>query len=127
MKDEDFFDAELKERQVVADYYNKTLEQFVETPSMIDKAKICLGSIYNKITRYGQQRYVYKLSKKFWYSLKVYYAKPLHLQSAYKNFPTAGSLSESERLSKKVLSLPINYKESEYISNTIKAFFKKKI
>lgn len=121
------FDAELKERQVVADYYNKTLKQFVEIPSIIDEAKSAWAQYTIKLPDMVNRESFISFLKSFGIPSVVYYAKPLHLQSAYKNFPTAGSLSESERLSKIVLSLPINHQESEYISNTIKDFFKKKI
>ena len=38
----------------------------------------------------------------------IYYEKPLHLQTAYKNYPTVKSLEASETLSKTVLSLPMS-------------------
>ena len=38
----------------------------------------------------------------------VYYEKPLHQQTAYKNYPTVKSLEASETLSKTVLSLPMS-------------------
>lgn len=39
----------------------------------------------------------------------VYYPKPLHLQTAYRHFPTAGNgLPVSERLAQEVLSLPMH-------------------
>lgn len=40
----------------------------------------------------------------------VYYVKPLHSQTAYKHYPTAtgAALSVCERLSERVLSLPMS-------------------
>jgi dTDP-4-amino-4,6-dideoxygalactose transaminase len=39
----------------------------------------------------------------------IYYAKPLHWQTAYRNFPAAdGGLSISERLAGEVISLPMH-------------------
>lgn len=39
----------------------------------------------------------------------VYYPKPLHQQTAYREFPVAGNgLPVSERLAKEVLSLPMH-------------------
>ena len=39
----------------------------------------------------------------------VYYPKPLHQQTAYRHFPTAGdALPVAERLSRQVLSLPMH-------------------
>ncbi len=38
----------------------------------------------------------------------VYYPLPLHKQTAYKSFPTAGSMGVSETLAKEVLSLPMH-------------------
>ena len=38
----------------------------------------------------------------------VYYPKPLHQQTAYRDFPVAGSLNASEELSGEVMSLPMH-------------------
>lgn len=38
----------------------------------------------------------------------VYYPKPLHQQTAYQNYPVAGDMSCTERLSSEVLSLPMH-------------------
>jgi dTDP-4-amino-4,6-dideoxygalactose transaminase len=39
----------------------------------------------------------------------VYYAKPLHSQSAYRDYPVAGNgLPVSDRLASEVLSLPMH-------------------
>ena len=38
----------------------------------------------------------------------IYYAKPLHRQTAYRDYPAAGTLPVSERLSGEVLSLPMH-------------------
>ena len=49
----------------------------------------------------------------------VYYPKPLHEQTAYKDFPTAGKLDQSSRLSKSVLSLPMHPYLDEVEQDTI--------
>ncbi len=38
----------------------------------------------------------------------VYYPRPLHQQTAYRSFPTAPSMAESERAAAEVLSLPMH-------------------
>ena len=54
----------------------------------------------------------------------VYYPKPLHLQTAYRHFPTAGNgLPVSERLAQEVLSLPMHpYLDAPTQDHIIAAF-----
>ena len=48
-------------------------------------------------------------SKRQAYPTAVYYAKPLHRQTAYRDYPAAGNgLPVSERLAGEVLSLPMH-------------------
>ena len=47
-----------------------------------------------------------------------------HLQTAYKHFPTSNSLEVSEKISKRVLSLPINLEHSSYIVISFAKFTK---
>jgi dTDP-4-amino-4,6-dideoxygalactose transaminase len=53
----------------------------------------------------------------------IYYVKPLHLQTAYKHYPTAGALSVCESLADKVLSLPMSgYVDNDELSYIIDQF-----
>lgn len=60
----------------------------------------------------------------------IYYPLPIHYQEAYKEMVReAGDLSNSTKLSKMVLSLPmhteLNEEQLSYICNTVKSFFKR--
>jgi dTDP-4-amino-4,6-dideoxygalactose transaminase len=52
----------------------------------------------------------------------VYYPKPLHRQTAYKGYPTAGNgLPVSERLAAEVVSLPMHPYLSEDVQDRVVA------
>lgn len=57
----------------------------------------------------------------------IHYPIPLHLQPAFRGFAEEGSLPESEKAAKEVLSLPMHpdllVEEIEYITNSIKEFY----
>lgn len=57
----------------------------------------------------------------------IHYPIPLHLQPAFKGYAEEGSLPESEKAAKEVLSLPMHpdllVEEIEYITNSIKEFY----
>ena len=109
------FNDEQKERQKVADYYNKMLKSIVQVPSIILGAKSAWAQytiqLPDKISR---QKLIDEL-KEVGIPTMIYYQKPLHLQEAYKKFPKFTSLKVSEEISGRVLSLPMNLKYSPYI------------
>ncbi|MFN4111803.1 MAG: DegT/DnrJ/EryC1/StrS family aminotransferase, partial [Ignavibacteria bacterium] len=55
------------------------------------------------------------------------YPVPLHLQPAFRGYAEEGTLPESEKAAKEVLSLPMHpdllVEEIEYIANSIKEFY----
>ncbi len=57
----------------------------------------------------------------------IHYPIPLHLQPAFRGYAEEGSLPESEKAAKEVLSLPMHpdllVEEIEYITNSIKEFY----
>ncbi len=109
------FNDEQKERQKVADYYNKMLQGIVQVPSIIFGAKSAWAQYTIQLPdNVSRQKLIDEL-KKVGIPTMIYYQKPLHLQAAYKKFPKFTSLKVSEEISGRVLSLPMNLKYSPYI------------
>lgn len=113
------FDDELLSRQKTANAYNDALKKHIKTPELMNG------------TTSAWAQYTVVLPKeldrsKFMESLKnagipsvIYYAKPLHMQTAYNHFP-ATSMMVSEKLSERVISLPMSGYVSEEVANLIK-------
>ena len=109
------FNDEQKERQKVADYYNKMLKSIVQVPSIILGAKSAWAQYTIQLPdKVSRQKLIDEL-KEVGIPTMIYYQKPLHLQEAYKKFPKFTSLKVSEEISGRVLSLPMNLKYSPYI------------
>jgi|688.fasta_scaffold11403_7 dTDP-4-amino-4,6-dideoxygalactose transaminase len=107
------FPDELIARQQTADVYNSKLKDVVQIPHVMDEATsawaqytVCLPNSINR------EKLMIDL-KEAGIPTMIYYVKPLHLQTAYKHYPTAGALSVCESLANKVLSLPM----SGYVDN----------
>ena len=107
------FDDELRERQKVANYYNKMLKNIVQVPYVILGAKSAVAHTIQLPNKMSRSILIEKLNE----SVYLYDLLPetLHLQKAYKKFPKSISLKVSEEVSGKVLSLPMNIKYSSYI------------
>ena len=102
------FPDELIARQQTADVYNSKLKDVVQIPHVMDGATsawaqytVCLPNSINR------EKLMIDL-KEAGIPTMIYYVKPLHLQAAYKHYPTAGALSVCESLANKVLSLPMS-------------------
>ena len=102
------FPDEFIERQQTADAYNRKLKDVVQIPHVMDEATsawaqytVCLPNSINR------EKLMIDL-KEAGIPTMIYYVKPLHLQTAYKHYPTAGALSVCESLANKVLSLPMS-------------------
>jgi dTDP-4-amino-4,6-dideoxygalactose transaminase len=117
------FPDELIARQQTADVYNSKLKDVVQIPHVIDGAKsawaqytICLPNGINREKLMTDM-------KEAGIPTMIYYVKPLHLQTAYKHYPTAGALSVCESLADKVLSLPMSgYVDNDELSYIIDKF-----
>lgn len=103
------FPEELKKRQAVADLYDARLRDFVITPHIIPETKSA-WAVYTVLLKDGNKRdTIQEALKAAGIPTMIYYPKPLHLQKAYSDCLKADtSLSISELLSSKVLSLPIH-------------------
>ncbi len=109
------FDDELKERQKIANYYNKMLKNIVQVPYVILGAKSAWAQYTIQLPNKISRSILIEELKESGIPSMIYYQKPLHLQKAYKKFPKSISLKVSEEVSGKVLSLPMNRKYSSYI------------
>lgn len=125
------FPDELIKRQRVADHYNNLLENFIVIPKL-PKGLHSAWAQYTLTAASNKQRDELQTAlKQAGVPSMVYYPKPLHLQTAYKNFPTATGkgLPVCEDLASRVFSLPMHpYLEDEtikYISQSLILAFKK--
>ena len=109
------FDDELLDRQNIADHYNRALQDIVQVPTVINGAKSAWAQYTIQVNNKELREILINGLKNNGIPSMVYYENPLHLQTAYKHFPTSNSLEVSEKISKRVLSLPINLKHSSYI------------
>ena len=119
----DIFAGEINKRNAVASRYAQELGDVVTTPFVMDGA----------ISTWAQYTLKVKNREQFQASLKeagvptaVYYPKPLHQQTAYKNYPCGGNgLPVSDRLASEVVSLPMHPYLDEETQNVIIASVKK--
>jgi len=100
------FADELEARQRIATRYNELLEGAVQVPRLIPGAT----SVWAQYTIVTQQRdHVAAYLKDAGIPTAIHYPKPLHRQTAYLAYPTAGNgLPVSDRLAAEVLSLPMH-------------------
>jgi len=114
------FSEELKKRNEIAERYNEALLPHTKTPYVMDGA-VSTWAQYTMIVHNRDE--LQACLKEKCVPTAVYYPKPLHLQTAYKDYPVAGGqLPVSERLSGEVLSLPMHpYLEEDVQAYIIKA------
>ncbi len=117
------FGEEIEKRNVIARRYAEGLEGVVTTPAMPD----------GYVSTWAQYTLTVENRDEFQAALKeknvptaVYYAKPLHQQTAYKKYSVAGNgLPVTDRLAQNVVSLPMHpYLDQEsqnHIIESVKA------
>ena len=118
------FDDELRDRQNVADYYNQALQDIVQVPTVINGAKSAWAQYTIQVNNKDVREILIKELKNNGIPSMVYYENPLHLQTAYKHFPTSKFFKSKRKISKRVLSLPINLKHSSYIADKFCEIYK---
>lgn len=100
-------DAWTKERQKIAEFYNKNLANIkdVKTPKVLENAShvyhlyVIRTKKRNALKAYLDQRGI---------MTQIHYPVPIHLQKAYKDLGyKKGDFPVSEKLSKEILSLPL--------------------
>ena len=101
----EIFDWELKERDRIAKIYTDELNSSFHVPVVPE----------NTISAWAQYTLQTKNRKKILNYLKennipvmVYYPKPMHQQTAYKEFTLNENLSASSALSRNVFSIPVH-------------------
>ena len=100
---------EIEKRQVVAGRYNAGLSNLVQTPYVPEGLQSVWAQYTLQATNEAQRDMLMAQLKKMDIPSVVYYPRPLHQQTAYKNFPTdPHGLKTSEKLSKCVFSLPMH-------------------
>jgi dTDP-4-amino-4,6-dideoxygalactose transaminase len=116
------FSEEIGKRNKVAARYNKALSPVTTIPHVTEGA-VSTWAQYTLIVENRDE--VQARLKERGVPTAVYYPKPLHLQTAYKDYPIAGgSLPVSTRLSDGVLSLPMHpymdEKTQDYVVESVK-------
>ncbi len=100
------FEDEMERRQAVARRYNSALGNLVQTPRVI-KGATSAWAQYTIVL--NDRDDIAAALKQKGIPTAVYYPRPLHQQTAYREYPIMPSgLSVSEDLSGKVLSLPMH-------------------
>ncbi len=104
------FPDELRARQETADFYTEHLKDCVQVPHLPSGSTSAWAQYTVILPDHVDRGELMHQLKEEGVPTVVYYVKPLHLQTAYQNFPTAtgGALPVSERLSRRVLSLPMS-------------------
>lgn len=102
------FEDELQNRQEIAATYNTALSDVVRVPLVSEKRKSAWAQYTIQLTEKMDRATIIDGLKGLGIPTMVYYEKPLHLQTAYKHFPTTGNLENSEILAQTVLSLPMS-------------------
>ena len=122
------FPEELIARQKTADAYNEGFKDIVTVPYVMKDVTSTWAQYTIRLPKHINRAQLMADLKAKGIPSVVYYVKPLHLQTAYKHYPTAtgGALPVCEALANEVLSLPMSgYVESDeitFIINEIKTY-----
>jgi len=109
----EIFPDEIETRQRVAARYAAGLRDVLSVPRVRDEAT-SVWAQYTVVVEAGPRDALAGALARAGVPTGIYYPKPLHWQTAYRHFPIAeGGLPVSERLTSRVLSLPMHpYLES---------------
>ena len=116
-----FRDYELDERQKWGKLYASLLKNIVKIPTIANGYTSSFAQYTILMDNEEQRGALQKSLKENSIPSMVYYPKPLHLQTVYRELGYAeGSLPQSERASKCVLSLPMHpYLDENQINNIV--------
>jgi dTDP-4-amino-4,6-dideoxygalactose transaminase len=102
------FADEIEKRQVIARRYNDGLKDVATVPRVMDDCVSTWAQYTIKIGK-GRRDAVAAALKERGIPTAIYYPKPLHQQTAYKHYPSAGNgLPVSDVIAQEVLSLPMH-------------------
>jgi dTDP-4-amino-4,6-dideoxygalactose transaminase len=121
------FPQEIARRNGVAARYSEALGDFVKTPKAPDDNISTWAQYTIRVPAIARSRIREALRAQN-VPTAIYYPLPLHRQTAYRHFPTAGDgLPVSELLATEVLSLPMHAylteQAQDYIISTIREIF----
>ena len=104
------FEEEIKQRQVVAQCYTEGLKNVVRTPAVLEETLSAWAQYTIVLPENVKREALIQSLQEKGIPTVIYYVKPLHLQLAYKHYPVAeaSGLPVCERLSQRVLSLPMH-------------------
>jgi len=116
------FEAEIEARNKAATYYTNALQNIAETPFIPENLTSAWAQYTLKVDPASRGEIQAALKEKGVPTM-VYYPLPLHQQTAYKAYPTAGALTTCETLSQSVMSLPmhpyLNTETQDYIVDAL--------
>ena len=102
------FQDEIEQREKVAACYNAAFADIAQVPRVIKGATSVWAQYTIRVPASRRDALAAGLKSRGIPSA-VYYAKPLHCQTAYRNYPIAGNgLPVSERIAAEVISLPMH-------------------
>ena len=100
------FNKELSKKKQIFQFYNKNISDNYIKPLSNKKFKSAMA-LYT--LQSNKRDKIMKMLTSRSIPCAVYYSKPLHKQKAYKNYPISSDKCKvSEKLSKKVFSLPLH-------------------
>jgi dTDP-4-amino-4,6-dideoxygalactose transaminase len=116
------FEDEIAARQRVAARYSEMLRDRVRVPEVQDGLTTVWAAYTVRLPEGVDRDTVAAKLKAAGVPTAIYYAKPLHRQTAYRDYPVAGNgLPVSERLADEVLSLPMHPYLEEAVQDRIVA------
>ncbi len=127
-----FNDYELNSRNEIADIYNHELNDIVITPLVKENMQSSWAQYTILLNDEQERNELQQYLKSKGIPSMIYYPKPLHMQSVYKDHIVySEDLKNAENLSRKCLSLPMHpYLEREQIitvCNEIKLYLQKEM
>jgi dTDP-4-amino-4,6-dideoxygalactose transaminase len=116
------FEEEIAARQLIAARYAERLRRRVRVPEVQDGLTTVWAAYTVRLPGGADRDDVAARLKAAGVPTAIYYAKPLHRQTAYRDYPVAGNgLPVSERMADEVLSLPIHPYLTEAVQDRIVA------
>lgn len=113
------FPEEIEIRQQVARRYAEALDSYVAVPRIPGEATSVFAQYTIRLKPGMRERFAAALRAEG-VPTAIYYAKPLHRQQAYREYPVAeGGLPVSERLAEEVISLPMHAYLDEAVQDRI--------
>jgi dTDP-4-amino-4,6-dideoxygalactose transaminase len=102
------FPDEMEKRDVIAARYNTALADVATVPRLLPGCTSIWAQYTIKVAA-GKRDRLPGLLKQQGIPTAIYYPKPLHRQTAYRNFPVAGNgLPISDMIAQDVISLPMH-------------------